>query len=237
VTRALRSSARARISAVLANEMTLRHIFVFIAVCAAALGASCISLDVGGEASPQAQYRLEDLSRNVTPRAAPIDRRLLVSILPSEAIGDTYSMAYSRMPQQRQYYQFASWTDRPSARIARLLTDRLQARSLFESTAQFGTGIGGGLILNVGVDEFVHDVPSATARIQLTVELIDRRGRTLVERRHFTASAPVAQENAAAAVAAWSRALTSLLDEIVPWVERTAESLPPPEPRPDRGKS
>ncbi len=68
----------------------------------------------------------------------------------------------------------------------------------------------------------------------MTAELIQRRGRALVERKRFTASAPVAQENAPSAVAALSRALTTLLDELVPWLERTADALPPPEPRPPR---
>ena len=215
-----------------------RCIYLIVALAIAALNVSCINVGLGGgEGAAQAQYRLEDLSPRVTRRSAPIDRRLLVSALPSESIGDTYSMAYSRAPQQRQFYQFASWTDQPSARVVQLLTGRLQERGLFVSTAQFGAGIGGGLILNVGVNEFVHDVTSGTARIEVTVELIQRRGRELVERRRFSASAPVAQENAQSAVAAWSRAMTSLLDEVVPWVERTAESLPPPEPRPDRGRS
>ena len=95
-----------------------------------------------------------------------------------------------------------------------------------------GAGIGGGLLLNVGLNEFIHDVGTGTARIEVTAELIERRGRNLVERKRFTASAPVAEQNAAAAVSALSRALTTLLDELVPWVERTAEALPPPEPRP-----
>ncbi len=104
--------------------------------------------------------------------------------------------------------------------------------------ARLGSGIGGGLILNVGVNEVVHDVTAGTARIEVTAELIERRGRNLVERKRFTASAPVAQENAPAAVAALSQALTTVLDELVPWLERTAEAMPPPEPRPPRdGKS
>ena len=218
-------------------SVMLQRIYMFGALAAAALSASCINVGLGGEGSPQAQYRLEDLSPKVTPRSTPIDRRLLVAPLQSEAIGDTYSMAYSRVPQQRQFYQFASWTDRPSARVVQLVADRLQARGLFESTAQLGAGVGGGLILNIGVNDFVHDVTTSTARIEVTAELIQRRGRELIERRRFSASAPVAQENAQAAAAAWSRALTSLLDELVPWVERAAESLPPPEPRVDRGKS
>ncbi len=220
------------------NNMTFRRLRLLLALSAAAFGAACINLGLGGEASPQAQYRLEDLSPKVQPRATPIDRRLLISTTPSEAIGDTYSMAYTRAPQQRQFYQLASWTDRPSARIVQLLNERLQARSMFESVSQLGGGVGGGLLLNIGVNEFVHDVRTGTARIEVTAELIQRRGRALIERKQFAVSAPVAAENAPSAVTAFSRAVTTLLDELVPWLERTSESLPPREPRPPRdGKS
>jgi len=204
----------------------------------AALIGGCISVGLGGEGTALAQYRLEDLSPRMQARAAPVDRRLLITTLPSETIGDTYSMAYTRAAQQRQYYQFASWTDRPSARIVQLLIERIETRGVFESVSRLGGGIGGGLILNIGVNEFVHDIRSSTVRIEVTAELIERRGRDLVERKRFTTSAPVAEESAPAAVTAWSRALTALLDELVPWLEKTTEALPPPEPRPARdGKS
>ncbi|MEO8186020.1 MAG: ABC-type transport auxiliary lipoprotein family protein [Burkholderiaceae bacterium] len=215
------------------NRLNLRRVLV---ACMGASVAGCFSIDLGGEGTALAQYRLEDLSPKVQARAAPIDRRLLISTLPSESIGDTYSMAYTRAAQQRQFYQFASWTDRPSERVVYLLTQRIEARQIFESVARLGSGVGGGLILNVGVNEIVHDVGTGTARIEVTAELIERRGRNLVERKRFTASAPVTQENAPSAVAALSRALTTLLDELVPWLERTAEALPPPEPRPSRDR-
>ncbi len=216
------------------NDVTALRWRLLLASCAAAFFAGCFSIGLGGEGSPQAQYRLEDLSPKVQPRATAIDRRLLVSTLPSEAIGDTYSMAYTKAAQQRQFYQFASWTDRPSARVVQLLSERIDARGMFESVSRLGGGIGGGLILNIGVNEFVHDVRTGTARIEVTAELIERRGRNLVERKRFAASAPVAQENAPSAAAALSRALTTLLDELVPWLERAVEALPPPEPRPPR---
>ena len=222
----------------LVNDMISYRVRLLLAASAAALVAGCFSIGLGGEGTALAQYRLEDLSPKVPPRATPIDRRLLVSPLPSEAIGDTYSMAYTKAAQQRQFYQFASWTDRPSTRVVQLLTERIEARNMFDSVSRLGGGVGGGLILNIGVNEVVHDVRANTARVEVTAELIERRGRNLVERKRFTTSAPVAQENAPAAVAALSRALTTLLDELVPWLERTAEALPPPEPRPPReGKS
>ena len=214
--------------------MIFRRLGLILASSAAALTAGCFSIGLGGEGTALAQYRLEDLSPKQQARATPIDHRLLISTLPSEAIGDTYSMAYTKASQQRQFYQFASWTDRPSARVMQLLTERLQARAMFESVSRLGGGIGGGLILNIGVNEFVHDVRTGNAHLEVTAELIQRRGRTLVERKRFTASAPVAQENAPSAVAALSRAVTTLLDELVPWIERTAEALPPPEPRAPR---
>lgn len=215
--------------------MLIRPLSLLLAACIGALIGGCISLGLGGsESTALAQYRLEDASPKVKARATPIDRRLLISTLPSETIGDTYSMAYTRAAQQRQYYQFASWTDRPSSRIVQLLLERVEARGVFGSVSRLGGGIGGGLTLNIGVNEFVHDVRSGTARIEVTAELIERRGRTLVDRKRFTASAPVTEENAQSAVAAWSQAVTKLLDELVPWLERTAEALPPPEPRPPR---
>ena len=214
--------------------MLFRRAGWILASAAVAFTAGCFSIGLGGEGTALAQYRLEDLSPKQPARVTPIDRRLLISTLPSESIGDTYSMAYTKAPQQRQFYQFASWTDRPSALVVQLLSERLEARAMFESVSRLGGGIGGGLILNIGVNEFVHDVPAGSARVEVTAELIQRRGRELIERKRFTASAPVAQENAPSAVAALSRALTTLLDELVPWLERTAEALPPPEPRPPR---
>ena len=215
----------------------IRMRFLLLA-CTGALLAGCFSIGLGGEGTALAQYRLDDLSPKVQPRATPIDRRLLLATLPSESIGDTYSMAFTKAAQQRQYYQFASWTDRPSARVVHLLAERIEARGIFDSVGRLGSGVGGGLILNVGVNEVIHDVTNGTAKIEVTAELIERRGRNLVERRRFSASAPVAQENAPGAVAALSRALTTVLDEMVPWLERTADALPPPEPRPSRdGKS
>lgn len=211
---------------------------LLLASSCAAFIAGCFSIGLGGEGTALAQYRLEDLSPKVQPRATPIDRRLLLSPLPSETVGDTFSMAYTRAEQQRQFYQFASWTDRPSARVVQLVSERIEARAMFDSVARLGAGVGGNLILNIGVNEFVHDLRSNTARIEVTAELIERRGRALVERKRFIVSAPVTQQDAASAVAAWSRALTTLIDELVPWLERTAEALPPPEPRPPRdGKS
>jgi len=189
--------------------------------------AGCISVGIGNsESSVLTQYRIDDLAPAPPRAGTTVSRSLVVASMPSAGIGDTFSMAYSRAPQQRALYQYASWADRPSSRIVHLLARRIDARSAFASVAELGSGVSGDLALNITVDELLHDVAAGSARLQLTAELVDRTRRTLVARRRFEASAPVAQESARDAVEGLSRALTTVLDELVPWLETAAGKLP-----------
>lgn len=209
--------------------MNLRASLLIVAACS--LLAGCINVSVGSEdAKVQTQYLLADLSPKAERRSGPLAHRLLVTPVPS-AVGETFSVAYSRALQQRAFYQYASWTDRPSTRFARLLVDRIEARGMFTSVALLGSSVGGDLLLNVLIVDLVHDVAAGTGRVEVQAELIERRGRRLVARQRFAASVPTAQENAPAAVAAMSRAATMVIEEILPWLEHAAAALPPPAPR------
>lgn len=193
----------------------------------ALLLAGCISVGIGSdEARVAVQYRLEDLAPPPPRAARPVPRSLVIAAMPSVGIGDSFSMAYSRAPQQRALYQYASWAERPSSRIVQLLLRRIDARQAFAAAAELGRGISGDLTLNLTVDELVHDIAGGRGRLHVTAELVDRPTRTLVARRRFTAEAPVAQEDARGAVDALSRALTQVLDELVPWLEAAAEREP-----------
>ena len=201
--------------------------FALIVGCSVLLLAGCISVDVGNsDSNVRAQYRLADLAPPPGPAGKTVARSLVVASMPSLGIGDTFAMAYSRAPQQRALYQNASWADRPSNRVVHLFVRRIDARAAFTSVAELGSGVSGDLALNLTVDELVHDTLAASARLELTAELVDRTTRTLVARRRFSAAAPVAQENARGAVDALSQALTSVLDELVPWLEASAAKLP-----------
>jgi len=200
--------------------------------CSALLLAGCISVDVGSsDGNVRAQFRLDDLAPPPVPAGKTVARSLVVVSMPSLGIGDTFAMAYSRAPQQRALYQNASWADRPSNRIVQLLVRRIDARAAFASVVELGSGVGGDLALTVTVDELLHDTTAARGRLELTVKLVDRTTRSLVARRRFIAAVPVAQENARGAVEALSLALTSVLDELVPWLEASAAKLPAPASR------
>jgi cholesterol transport system auxiliary component len=198
----------------------------FVAFAALGLMATgCVSLDIGKDTAPQAQFRIVDGGSGAAATASRSNgRNLIVSPQPSASIDDSYALAYSRLPNQRAAYQFATWSDRPSNRLAQLLVERLAARRAFESVSLAGRGVAGDLLLNVSVNDFYHDAAASpgTARVEVAAELIDRNTRKLLARQRFAATAPVAEANSAAAAAALSAASTKVLDDLVVWVEARA---------------
>ncbi len=80
------------------------------------------------------------------------------------------------------------------------------------------------MLLRITVERVVHtlDPASGRARLELTAELIDWHRRTLLGRQGFAAHEAVGSDDAAAAVAAFDRGLTRVLDDLAPWVETTA---------------
>ena len=85
-------------------------------------------------------------------------------------------------------------------------------------------GVKGDLVLNTRLEEFYHDTHAnpGSVRIEVSAELVDTTGRTIVAQRRFAQNVPAAGENAHAAVAAFNRATAALLDEMSAWVEGAA---------------
>lgn len=123
---------------------------------------------------------------------------------------DSQQIVYSREPGTRAYYQFNSWTERPSRRIHKLLAERLEHAGLLRPEA--------GTTLHVHVDELYHDAVPApgTVKLRLDAELLDASGARLAQRR-FSGAAPVATFDAPGAVHAFGEALGPLLDDVVAW--------------------
>jgi len=204
--------------------MVERGLTCLFATALIGLSGGCVSVDIGKDTPLQSQFRIADRNTATNPVARSNGRDLVVLPQPAASVDDSYSLAYSRQPNQRAAYQFATWSDRPSSQLAQMLVDRLAARHAFASVALAGRGVAGDLQLNLDVNDFFHDASKSpgSAQVQITAELIDRGTRKLIARQTFSAAAPVEQANAAGAAAALSSASTSVLDELVPWVETKA---------------
>lgn len=180
-----------------------------------------------GQAPVHLRYELDDPAP-VVPRAnagagavaGEGARTLLVDGVAANAFLDGTAIAYSRASGARASYQFASWTERPAARIARLLARRLVASGAFADVASATAPVRGDWLLELQLEQLYHDdlAPPGVARIELVAELVDRAARRTIGRRQFGQVEPLASESASQAVAAFGRALGRLLDDVQDWV-------------------
>jgi len=178
-----------------------------------------------GKVPPREYYVLNDLAAaTVSTRGAQNERTLLVGETSVSPFYDTQSLVFSRAPSQRAYYQFAAWTERPGSRLTELLIHRLDSRGGFRSVTATTAGAKGDLVLNTRLEELCHDASASpgSVRIELSAVLVDRAQRAIVAQRSFAQSTPTAGDTAPAAVAAFDRAVTALLDEESAWVEDMA---------------
>ncbi len=207
-----------------------RHVSLALGAAAALLvlaSAGCSIL--GGDLPARTWYELTDLNPAATAAAdvKPNSLALLLSPTSESSFYDGTSIAFSRQGGGRAYYQYAAWTERPVKRLAQLLEHRLVARHAFGTVTQATAGIRGDLLLNLRLEEIYLDAaqPPGSARVALTAELLDWRARKVIARQHFERVATVDGEDPARAAAAFNRAATGLLDELVPWIEASGARL------------
>jgi ABC-type uncharacterized transport system auxiliary subunit len=199
-----------------------------------ALGATPVAAALPGciglrEAPAHVHYQLDD--RAVAQRAAGGTRNprtLLVAGVAASAFDDGTGIAFSRAPGARAHYQFASWSERPAGRIARLLVNRLAASEAFGDVASATAAVRGDWLLELQLEQMFHDdvSPPGVARIEVSAELLDWAGRRAIGRRRFVQQEPLAGESAVQAVAAFNLALARLLDEVQAWVLAQAARAP-----------
>lgn len=192
-------------------------------LAATALLAGCVSVSVGSGDAPAMTYFVLADARPASPSkpADAVQARLAIQAAGSDPLADSTVMVYSRRPGERAFYQFASWTERPSRRLAQLAEQRLDASGRFASVTQLGQPVTSDWLLTLSLDTLVHDVSATPGRVLLALraDLIRRTDRTRVAQRTFTASIPVAEASAPAAVAAFGLAAADLLDALTLWVD------------------
>ena len=192
---------------------------------AAAMLAGCVSVSVGNADAPGVTYfALADARPPAAALAPPPGApRLAIQASGADPLADSVSMTFSRRSGERQLYQFASWSERPSRSLAVLAQDRLLAGGRFASVTQIGQPVASDFLLTLRLEQMLHDVGSTPglARVAVRAELVDRRERIVIGQRLFTASAPVAEPAAAPAAAAFGVATAEVLDQLTPWVEST----------------
>jgi cholesterol transport system auxiliary component len=145
-----------------------------------------------------------------------------VAVTPTTASSfyDTQDIVYSRSAGTRAYYQFSHWTERPQRVVHAQLLSRLD-------TGGRTSGRTSGLIVVTHLEEIYHDAAQqpGTARIVMTVQLVDPTSRAVRASHRFSGSAPAASYDAAGAAAGMREALGALLDETIAWLATQAPAI------------
>ena len=205
----------------------------------------------GGGRAPHAWWELDDARAGQAGRAEPDAARQRMSLLiegaAAGALYDGTALLYSRSAGMRAPYQYASWTERPAARLARLARRRLQARTGFRDVSLAEAGTAPDLLLTLTLESLHHELPAGVAReghegrgdhgdmasdagmlrLAVAAQLIDWRARRALASQLFSVAEPVTRADAAGAVQAAGRAVADLLDALAPWTEASAASHRP----------
>jgi len=181
-------------------------------VVLALLVAACA---VPGPREPDRYFVLEPA------RMSPaVPSNVAVRVLPTTAASfyDTQDLVYSRTPGTRAYYQFNHWTERPQDAIRAAIAARFATAGTRDAPA-----------LETRVDEIYHDASTTpgVVLIALSARLVDANGRVLAE-RSFRRAEPAPSYDAAGAVQGLRRALATIVDELVAWVEMESPRFPAP---------
>ena len=187
----------------------------------AGLIAGCVSSDERGF---QRYHVLGDADVPTARAQSHRASTLLVTPMTASSFYETQEIVYSRSTGMRAYYQFHSWTERPSWAISELLVGHLERSGSFKAVVRATSGVQGDLILNTQLSEFYHDASTnpGTVRIVIMAELIDSTRRALVGRRGFSGVAPAASYDAAGAVRGFNAVVGEILNDVTTWVDATA---------------
>ncbi|RLB70973.1 MAG: hypothetical protein DRH04_02670 [Deltaproteobacteria bacterium] len=184
-------------------------------------GFGC-SLKLGEKPASKTYYVLQDPGgKGKAYRERPLS--LLLGEATAPALVSSRKIVFSRTPDTRSFYQYASWTETPPRLFTRLLLDRLEKAGLFSSVCRRPAVVHTDLQLSVTLIEFYHDAGSrpGTAKIKIRAQLFDNRKKTTIDQRCFSRQAAVPTYDARGAVRGFSRAVGLILDDMVTWLDET----------------
>lgn len=182
--------------------------------------AGCVSLSEQRDTAAGINYVLNDTEPGIkTAAVRPDAPTLLVLDTTTARYYDTDQLIFSRAPGTRGQYQFARWTERPGKRFANLMRTRLDQQNAWRvSTA--GGYVHGDVLLDTELVEFYHDATSnpGHVRLELRAELVDLKKHSLLGRRVFEQTVPLASYDAAGAASASNQAVSRALDDLGAWL-------------------
>jgi len=186
-------------------------------------GFGC-SIKLGKKSTAKTYYVLQDPDTGeATYRKRPLS--LLLGETTAPALASSRKIVFSRSPDTRSFYQYASWSETPPRFFTRLLLDRLETARLFTAVCRRPAVVHTDLQLSVELIEFYHDAgkPPGSARIKIRAQLFDSRRKTTVGQQYFFHAVATPTYDAKGAVQGFSQAVGLILDDVVNWLDKVTK--------------
>jgi len=183
-------------------------------------GFGC-SIKLGKKSSTRTYYVLQDPgSKKTTYRKRPLS--LLLGETTAPALASSRKIVFSRTPDTRSFYQYASWSETPPRFFTCLLFNRLETSGLFAAVYRRPAVVHTDLQLSIELIEFYHDASSQPgfARIKIRAQLFDSRQKAIIDQQYFTHAVAAPTYDAQGAVQGFSQAASLILDDIVTWLDQ-----------------
>jgi len=189
--------------------------------------AGCVGLT-----PPKQQTALQNWLLDVTdPQviAADIDPVVLRMVeIDAPTALDTTAMAYIDQPNQLSFYRDNRWAAPPAEMIQQSLKTGFERQQWVKAVLLGSERLDSDLIIACDLDRLEHHVISETqgaARLTISCDWVDTQSREVKARSVFQENKPLAENNAAAFVAASQLLLEQISDQLIGQTLEVAQNL------------
>lgn len=177
--------------------------------------SGCTGNLLGPSGNPPNLYRLSAPAETQTA-AASAHWQLVVEEPTATQDLDTARIAIAPDPARIDYYANVSWTDRAPAMVQELLLQAFERSGKIAAVQRQTGNVRPDFLLSSDLQNFAAEASAGAVHVTLAARLVRMRDHTIVASRSFDATAPVSG-SFDGTVAAFDRAMQTLLPQIVDW--------------------
>lgn len=180
---------------------------------------------VPGQSPPPSLYRLTP--KSTFSEDLPVVEWQLVLEIPLAYAGlTTTRIALQRSATQLEYYARSSWTDLAPQMVQTLMIESFENSNRIVAVGRESIGLRADFILKTELREFQAEyidggVPSV--RVAINAKMVQMPRRSIIGSQSFEAIEPAKADSMEEIIAAYDRALGSVLKDLVEWTLRTGE--------------
>ncbi|NJN69315.1 MAG: hypothetical protein HC801_02740 [Nitrospira sp.] len=208
------------------NMKKYRLIHVMCAVLVVT-GSGCLSLRTDSPEIRTYHLSLDGLSSHILPKQidGPV---LLVSPPQAEPGFETQRMVYVKRPYELEYFSVNQWAESPVRMLTPLMVQVLNQSGAWRTVIPLPSSVSGDYRLDTYGVLLQQDFLQQPSRVRITarLQLVDLKESTIIGTRTFETVENAPSENAYGGVLAANRAVSSLLDQIVSWLQQCMQHSP-----------